>query len=266
MGKEVSLMGKPIDEVDPRYLTYNIFIMLITVLALISMLAYYLFPLPREVIQVLKITDLIACTLLMFDFFLNWYISADRRYYLLRYGWIDFLGSIPGLLFFRFLRIFRMFRIFRNIRQSTSEELLLQARKRLGESTMLVALLMLYVVVTLGSIAIVLVESPDSQANIQTGGDAVWWAFVTIATVGYGDKYPVTSTGRGIGILMMVVGVSIFSVLTGFLALSFQNRRAKQQQEAITAMRNEFRNELKRSGAAEQKDRKNECSSSDKGV
>ena len=244
MGKAMPLMGKSIDEIDPRYLTYNIFVMLITILALICMLSYYFLPLQPEVKQVLYYSDLFACMILMFDFFLTWYITPDRRHYLLRYGWIDFLGSIPGFLFFRLLRTFRMFRIFRRIRRTASEEVLKQARQRLGESTMMAAILMLYLVVTLGSIAIVLVESPDSQANIQTGGDAVWWAFVTIATVGYGDKYPVTASGRGIGILMMVVGVSIFSVLTGFLALSFQNRRAKQQQEAISAMRDELRNEL----------------------
>jgi len=241
MGKDMPLMGKSIDEIEPRYLTYNIFVMLITMLALISMLAYYLLPLPTEVIQVLKVTDSIACILLMFDFFLTWYLASDRRRYLLRYGWIDFLGSIPGLPLFRLLRLFRMFRIFRHIRRTASEEVLQQARQRLGESTLMVAVLMLYLVVTLGSIAIVLVESPDPQANIQTGQDAVWWAFVTVATVGYGDKYPVTSAGRGIGVMMMVLGVSVFSVLTGFLALSFQSRRAKQQDEAITGLRDELR-------------------------
>jgi voltage-gated potassium channel len=127
------------------------------------------------------------------------------------------------------------------MRQTASEELLQQARQRLGESTLMVAVLMLYLVVTVGSIAIVLVESPDPQANIQTGQDAVWWAFVTIATVGYGDRYPVTSAGRGIGILMMVMGVSVFSVLTGYLALSFQNRRAQKQEESINQLRNELR-------------------------
>jgi voltage-gated potassium channel len=134
MGKEISLMGKSIDEIDPRYLTYNIFVMLITVLAVISMLAYYLLPLSPEVKQVLIVSDSIACIFLMFDFFLTWYISPDRRRYLLRYGWIDFLGSIPGLLFFRLLRIFRMFRIFRRIRRTASEEVLMQVRQRRGST------------------------------------------------------------------------------------------------------------------------------------
>ncbi len=176
----------------------------------------------------------------MFDFFFSWNSAPDRRYYLLRYGWLDFLGSIPGLLLFRLLRIFRLTRIFRRMRRTTSDEVRQQVRQRLGESTLMIAILMIYLVVMVGSIAIVQVESPDPNANIKTGGDAVWWSFVTIATVGYGDEYPVTPAGRSIAVLVMVVGVSVFSVLTGFVALSFQNRRAKQQEDAIELLRGEL--------------------------
>lgn len=235
------LKRQSFSNVETRNLTYNIFVLITTFFALISLLGYYILPLPPEVKQVLIISDYMACGLLMFDFFLTWHNAPDRKYYLLRYGWIDFLGSIPGLLFFRLLRIFRVLRILRRMRKTATEEVLQQARQRLAESTLMIAILMVYLVVNLGSIAIVLVESPDPQANIQTGGDAVWWAFVTIATVGYGDRYPVTAAGRGIGVTMMVLGVSVFSVLTGFLALSFQNRRAKQQEESIQALRSELR-------------------------
>lgn len=237
---EPSSKNQSFDEVETRNLTYNIFVLLVTFLALLSMLGYYFLPLSPQVKQVLLISDILACVLLMFDFFLNWHNAPDRRYYLLRYGWIDFLGSIPGLLVFRLLRIFRAMRIIRRIRLTASEEVLQQARQRLGESTLMIAILMIYVVVMLGSIAIVQVESSAPNANIKTGGDAVWWSFVTIATVGYGDEYPVTPAGRSIAVLVMVVGVSVFSVLTGFLALSFQTRRAKQQADAIEVLRNEL--------------------------
>jgi voltage-gated potassium channel len=240
MGNERSLRHQKFDDVETRNLAYNIFVLLITFLALFSMVGYYFFPLPPQVKQVLLISDILACILLMFDFFLTWYNAPDRRFYLLRYGWLDFLGSIPGLLIFRLLRIFRLARIFRRMRRTTSEEVRQQVRQRLGESTLMIAILMIYLVVMLGSIAIVQVESPAPNANIKTGGDAVWWSFVTIATVGYGDRFPVTTAGRSIAILVMVVGVSVFSVLTGFLALSFQSRRAKQQEDAIEVLRSEL--------------------------
>jgi voltage-gated potassium channel len=59
-------------------------------------------------------------------------------------------------------------------------------------------------------------QSPD--ANITTGGDALWWALVTITTVGYGDKYPVTTLGRITGVFVMFAGVGIIGALASILA------------------------------------------------
>jgi voltage-gated potassium channel len=72
----------------------------------------------------------------------------------------------------------------------------------------------------LGSLCILQVENaPDS--NIKTAGDALWWSYVTIMTVGYGDKYPVTAEGRIIGAIVMSVGVVLVSTMAGFVASWF---------------------------------------------
>ena len=76
-------------------------------------------------------------------------------------------------------------------------------------------------VLTLGACAVAFIEPPDPASNIKTGGDAFWWAFVTITTVGYGDRFPVTPWGRFIGVLTMAVGIGIFGVLTSFLSSIF---------------------------------------------
>ena len=59
-------------------------------------------------------------------------------------------------------------------------------------------------------------ENPQRSA-----GDAIWWALVTITTVGYGDRYPVTDQGRTIGVFLLFAGIALFSVLTGFIANLF---------------------------------------------
>lgn len=87
-------------------------------------------------------------------------------------------------------------------------------------------------VVTFGSIMIVLVEKGAPSGNILTGDDAVWWSIVTIATVGYGDRFPTTPPGRLIGTAMIVVGVSLFSVLTSFIATNFVARRQSAERFA----------------------------------
>jgi voltage-gated potassium channel len=61
-------------------------------------------------------------------------------------------------------------------------------------------------------------EGKPADANIQTGGDALWWAIVTITTVGYGDFFPVTLGGRIIAFFVMLTGVGIIGALASILA------------------------------------------------
>ena len=61
-----------------------------------------------------------------------------------------------------------------------------------------------------GGIGVYLTEHGHPGANITNLGDALWWAVVTIATVGYGDYYPVTAVGRVIAVFIMLGGIGIF--------------------------------------------------------
>ena len=67
-------------------------------------------------------------------------------------------------------------------------------------------------------------EHKAPGANITNFGDAIWWAFVTIGTIGYGDYYPVTVEGRVIAVLLMVAGLAFVSVITVSVATMFLNR------------------------------------------
>jgi voltage-gated potassium channel len=80
---------------------------------------------------------------------------------------------------------------------------------------------MAIVVVEISSLLIIKTETQSTDANIHTASDAIWWSLVTVATVGYGDKYPVTNPGRIVGVGLMLVGVSLFGVFTSFLAQWF---------------------------------------------
>jgi hypothetical protein len=75
-------------------------------------------------------------------------------------------------------------------------------------------------------------EANAPKANIKTASDALWWGVVTMATVGYGDQYPVTNPGRIAGVFEMTVGVGIFSVLTSFLANWFRTPKKVVKHEA----------------------------------
>jgi voltage-gated potassium channel Kch len=73
-------------------------------------------------------------------------------------------------------------------------------------------------IVIFGGIGVYLAEHHHEGANITKLGDALWWAVVTVATVGYGDYYPVTTVGRIIAVFMMLSGIGIFVLLVGSLS------------------------------------------------
>jgi voltage-gated potassium channel len=71
-------------------------------------------------------------------------------------------------------------------------------------------------------------EHHGAEGNsIQSFWDGIWWAIVTIATVGYGDKFPVTFPGRLVGIILIIVGYSSLSFFTGMVASLFVENRLK---------------------------------------
>ncbi|MBC7291449.1 MAG: potassium channel family protein [Actinotalea sp.] len=79
--------------------------------------------------------------------------------------------------------------------------------------------------IAIGALAILDVERDAEGATITTFGDALWWAMVTVTTVGYGDHYPVTGLGRAVAAALMVVGISVLGVVTASVAAWFSTER-----------------------------------------
>ena len=86
--------------------------------------------------------------------------------------------------------------------------------------------LIILLVTAIGAIGVFLFEF--RQGNIKNPFDAVWWALVTITTVGYGDLVPITFWGRIIGIIFILMGFILFSIFTAFIASSFIDRKIKE--------------------------------------
>lgn len=80
------------------------------------------------------------------------------------------------------------------------------------------ALALAVVVVAACSVGVLVAEYQAPGANIRTFGDAIWWAMTTVTTVGYGDVYPVTPMGRGIAVLLMLAGITLFGFITASVA------------------------------------------------
>ncbi len=97
----------------------------------------------------------------------------------------------------------------------------------------------------MASLSVYDAERGAPDASIVTYGDAVWWGFTTITTVGYGDAYPVTGEGRLVAVLLMLGGIALLGVVTAAVASWFVGRVAEAAQAeddaAGAALRDEVR-------------------------
>lgn len=76
-------------------------------------------------------------------------------------------------------------------------------------------------------------EAHVKGSNIHGFGGALWWALVTVATVGYGDKYPVSAGGRGVAVVLMLVGIGLIGVLTATVASYFVQQSADDDRAVL---------------------------------
>jgi len=87
-----------------------------------------------------------------------------------------------------------------------------------GQYAAFITVLSAFLVIVVASVLVLQFESSAEGANIATGGDAFWWGVVTITTVGYGDRFPVTLAGRITAAFVMFAGVGIIGSLASILA------------------------------------------------
>jgi voltage-gated potassium channel len=203
---------------------YHIFILVLTVYSLVIMVALLL-PLSQQTFALLETYDTGICIIFLVDFLLTLYRSPSRsQYFFKERGWLDLMGSIPSLGIFRFTALFRLARlsrlarISRLLRGQNQGQLVSDVLRNRGQYATFVTLMLAMMVLSLASVFVLQFEAQSPEANITTGGDALWWAVVTITTVGYGDKYPVTIGGRIVAVVVMITGVGIIGALASILS------------------------------------------------
>lgn len=176
--------------------------------------------LPPAMISTLETIDDGICIIFFLEFLYQlWYTKNKWGY--MKWGWIDLLSAMPiihsvsydGVI--RIIRLVRVVKAFKAITHFTNH---MFGNKSKG--TFITVVVFSLLIVVFSAIAVLMVET-DPTSNIKTAEDALWWAYVTITTVGYGDKFPVTSAGRIVGVVLMTAGVGLFGTFTAFLSALF---------------------------------------------
>ncbi len=186
--------------------------------------------------------DFIICSLFLLQLFIDLIRSTDRLQFM-KTHWIDFVASVPMIEPLRFARVFHIFRVILVIR--SGEALLRQLARNKHETTIASILLLLILLITAGAGLMLWAEGDDPEANIQHIGDAVWWAFVTVSTVGYGDHYPVTGLGKALAGVIIICGVGLFGMTSGLITSllsspsSMDERRSKHKEVMLQKVLNQ---------------------------
>jgi voltage-gated potassium channel len=149
---------------------------------------------------------------------------------------IDLLAVLPFYLAFvntdlRFLRALRLFRIFRVAklgRYSSSFRLLGRVFKNKKEELVITAMMMALLIVIASSF-MYFAENEDQPDKYPDIPSTMWWAVVTLTTVGYGDVYPITALGKFLASIISILGIGMFALPTGILAVGFVEELQKQK-------------------------------------
>jgi voltage-gated potassium channel len=209
---------------------YELFVLSLSVLALFTMLLAVATP-NDDVRGLTFIFHFVLGFIFLIDFLYRLLTAHSRmRYFFLQFGWADLLSALP-FPGFQMLRLFRVARSVRMLRRRGIRRMLRTFLADRAGSSLLSVLFLIICVIEFGSIAMIVAERRSPDANIKTPGDALWWSYVTITTVGYGDRFPVTAAGRVIGIGMLTAGVGLFGVLSGFLANVFLTPRNRPPEQ-----------------------------------
>jgi voltage-gated potassium channel len=222
---------------------YQLFILVLSVLAVVAIAVETTVPVDPDTRTILEYADLLVCGLFFADF-IRCLVRAENRWrYFVTWGWLDLAASIPVFDIGRFGRLARVMRILRVLRGIRAARIIGDAilRQRRQSAFFAAALLVLLMIVT-ASVSILQFEVAETS-NIRTAEEAIWWTITTITTVGYGDKYPVTTAGRVVAAFLMFAGVGLFGTFSGFLASWFVT---PQQEDSSTTELATLRGEIER--------------------
>jgi voltage-gated potassium channel len=206
----------------------------LSILSIVN-LALLIFVRDANLADVIMVMNLILTLIFLLDFIVRFIKAPSKKEYMGRgAGWADLISALPFQQT-NILRLFRLIRVYRLIRTYGMRRVGQALVKERAETALLMLLLIGMLVLEFGSLEMLRLEQNVEGANINSASDALWYVIVTMATVGYGDQFPITDPGRIMGTFIIVVGVGIFGTLTGYLANLFltPTRRRREKEDSL---------------------------------
>jgi voltage-gated potassium channel len=189
--------------------------------------------------QILLISEWIFTIFFTIEYIIRVYCSKDRKKYILSaMGIIDLISIIPtyltvfyapigSLIDIRIMRLARIFRIFRLSSYLRSRHTMQIALRSSRPKIIVFILYISLIVVILGTLMYIIEGQQNGFDNIPK---SIYWAVVTLTTVGYGDVVPITSLGKTVAVFIMMLGYAIIAVPTGIVSSELSKNRKDNEQ------------------------------------
>jgi len=224
----------------------EVFMAVLAVLSIVLIVAEYVVTLTPEQLNLIYIVDLGVCLVFAVDFTYRTFKAEDRMGFLKSY-WFEVLAMLPAYLFglleteiffgaiARSLRTIRVLRVLRILALAARLKRFTSVASSIIQRSHLIYLFTYSIIIILiGGLGAYIVESRIPGSPIKSIGDAIWWSFATVTTVGYGDIVPATMEGRILGVILMFVGISFIGVFISSLGATLTERRFKTTEKPKT--------------------------------
>lgn len=189
--------------------------------------------------ETLNAIDLTVWALFVVEYLVRLYL-VPRRWHFVTHHILDLVVIVVPPL--RPLRALRILRILRLVKVAAIVATALRRTRDILTHKGFHFVLLSVTILVFAIAAVVLgLERNAPHSNIHDYPDALWWAMSTVTTVGYGDRVPVTSGGRGLAIVLMLVGIGLVGVLTATVASFFVQQRTDEAQHELAEIRDELR-------------------------
>jgi voltage-gated potassium channel len=211
---------------------------ILTILDILFLIYITFYPVANSVKFQIIAFDLILCAFFWVEFLYNLKKSDDKRQYL-KNNYLGILGMLPFNSVFvralRFVKLAQLIKIFIMIRD---DEKIVTDFLRKTYLDKIIALTIIFI-----TIVTVLVWYVDS--NITDFKTAIWYTFVSMTSTGYGDVVPISSSGRLIGIIAMLGGILIFSLITAIISSAYISKLNRENRSDLESRLDDLTAEIK---------------------
>ena len=210
----------------PAGKTFDLVLLILILLSIVAVMLESVSGIESGMKSILSVVEWIITICFTVEYILRiWIVKHPRRYIFSFYGIIDFLAVLPSyiglllinahtLIIIRAIRLLRIFRLFKLTRYLSEANILMRALKASRTKISVFLFAVLTLVIIIGTVMYLVEGEANGFTSIPKG---IYWAIVTLTTVGYGDIAPSTNLGQFIASFVMILGYGIIAVPTGIV-------------------------------------------------